>query len=105
MQEMSGATNEVEKQLARLEEKLAEVREERQELQQELAIYRNKLTNGKGFEGVDLEMIEREDDIDSLNDKNQQMRIKIKEMAEDNLLLKHRLIEQNELLKVFSLQK
>lgn len=105
MQEMSGATNEVEKQLARLEEKLAEVREERQELQQELAIYRNKLTNGKGFEGVDLEMIEREDDIDSLNDKNQQMRIKIKEMAEDNLLLKHRLIEQNELLKAFSLQK
>ena len=33
-------------------------------------IYKNKLVNGKGFEDVDLEMIEREDDIEHLNDKN-----------------------------------
>jgi len=40
-------------------------------LLQELMIYKNKLVNGKGFEDVDLEMIEREDDIEHLNDKNQ----------------------------------
>lgn len=47
-------------------------------------------------------MIEREDDIELLNDKNQQLRLKLKDTNEDNILLKMRVIELNDLIKNLS---
>eukprot|EP00347_Sterkiella_histriomuscorum_P022561 403338020 len=91
--------------LNQLEDKIFEIREERQELQQELLIYKNKLMNGQGFDNVDLEMIEREDDIELLNDKNQQLRLKVKDLGEDNLLMKQRIIELNEIVKDLSIKR
>lgn len=73
---------------------------------QELLIYKTKLLNnnmnGQGafVDNVgDLELIEREDDIESLNDKNQQLRLKVKDLTEDNLMMKSRIIELNEIVK------
>ena len=56
--------------------------EERQELQQEISIYKNKMLNGEGFEELrDLKMEELEDDVGHLSSENQELRLKIKDLS------------------------
>ena len=58
------------------------------------------MLSGNGFEDLqDLKMIELEDDVGHLSVENQELRVQKKDLVEQNLVLKVRVIELNEIIK------
>jgi len=61
---------------------LKEIREERQELEYEVSLYKHKMGEGEGFAELrDLKMLELEEDNGHLQAENQELRLKLKELS------------------------